>query len=219
MLCSPSGAFQGGIEIIQPLLSAWPAAVLPAVPVQAIAPFPVGLRDPKSECPVAPHVLWGRGANPGAAAAPMPWAKGDTVLKRNSCAMLEVPEVCLHSCGQHPPVSSAISPTLLVVSSRGWSPFSHCVLCPPRGDSGWPGAVGVHTPSAQPGSEAGRQPPQWPCSDKEAASRHRLGKQLKHKTRQWKNQKGKRAPQLYPPLIPGRFGERNFFRSLSSSPA
>lgn len=76
----------------------------------------------------------------------------------------------------------------------------------PRVTPGCPGAVGVHPSQCSPCSEAGRQPPRQPCSDKEAASRHRLGKQLKHKSRHWKNQKGKRAPQLYPPLIPVRFG-------------
>lgn len=47
-------------------------------------------------------------------------------------------------------------------------------------------------PPARPRPEAGRQPPRWPCSGKEAASRHRLGKQLKHKTRHWKKSKKKK---------------------------
>lgn len=140
MLHSPSGALQGGLEITQPWLSAWPAAVLPAVPIQAIAPFPVGLGDPKSECPVAPHLVLGERSQP-----------------RSCCPS-----------GQGQGRQNALEKLMSLVLRR-------CTA-----------------PTARPHPEAGRQPPRWPCSDKEAASRHRLGKQLKHKTRHWKKSKKKK---------------------------
>lgn len=59
------------------------------------------------------------------------WAKGTEWLKGNSCAMLEVPQVGLHSIGSIP---LGHLPPIHVVSGRGWSPFSHCLLSHPRGD-------------------------------------------------------------------------------------
>lgn len=65
MLLSPRGALREGLEIIQPRRAARPAAAPPAVPVQAAAPFPEGLGDPSSECPVvSPNLFWGRRSQP-----------------------------------------------------------------------------------------------------------------------------------------------------------
>lgn len=130
-------------------------------------------------CP--PTCSGGEGANPGAAAR-APRAEAGNVLWGTSADLLQVQRsgsVLLWAASpcstSHPSSWSQVEAEALLVIAF----FPHPWVKPRVNMVLW---RDVRTSHSSPLLK-GKQPPQRSCSDKEAMSRHRLDKQLKHKTR------------------------------------